>query len=109
MLNVRVEAGDRMVFDTAGVDGAFTVRFHRTLRIPDDGINYPLPPGLGSFPVRRVLAYRDRVPADWVKTSGVFLPLYQREALWVSFEASGRGGWGGRRGGLPAGSAVGVV
>lgn len=27
----------------------FAVSFHRTLRIPDDGRTYPLPPGLGMF------------------------------------------------------------
>ena len=30
------------------------VTFQRTLRIPDDGKTYPLPPGLGAFPVRRL-------------------------------------------------------
>lgn len=63
----------------------FSVRFQRTLRIPDDGKSYPLPPGLGSFPVRRVDDYRDRVPAEWVEHGGVFLPMYQREAMWISF------------------------
>lgn len=29
----------------------FAVSFHRTLRIPDDGRTYPLPPGLGMFPL----------------------------------------------------------
>jgi hypothetical protein len=65
----------------------FGVQFQRTLRIPDDGKNYPLPPGLGAFPVRRVLDYKDRVPAEWVKTSGVFIPMYQREAMWISFQS----------------------
>jgi hypothetical protein len=61
------------------------IRFQRTLRIPDDGKSYPLPPGLGSFPVRRVDDYADRVPSDWVEHGGVFLPMYQREAMWISF------------------------
>jgi hypothetical protein len=30
----------------------FSVSFQRTLRIPDDGAKYPLPPGLGCLPVR---------------------------------------------------------
>jgi hypothetical protein len=85
MLRVSVEAGSRVAFTDPGSNTAFSVTFQRTLRIPDDGKDYPLPPGLGAFPVRRVLAYRDRVPAEWVKTSGVFLPMYQREAMWVSF------------------------
>lgn len=63
----------------------FSIRFQRTLRIPDDGRTYPLPPGLGAFPVRRVDDYRDRVPAEWVEHGGVFVPMYQREAMWLSF------------------------
>lgn len=63
----------------------FSIRFQRTLRIPDDGRTYPLPPGLGAFPVRRVDDYADRVPAEWVGRGGVFLPMYQREAMWLSF------------------------
>lgn len=64
----------------------FAVSFQRTLRIPDDGGTYSLPPGLGSFPVCRVEDYADRVPRSWKKQGGVFIPLYQREALWLSFE-----------------------
>lgn len=68
--------------------GDITIDFQRTLRIPDDGKRYPLPPGLGRFPLRRVEDYADRVPADWTKHGGVFLPMYQREALWLRFGAS---------------------
>lgn len=68
--------------------GGLTVRFIRTLRLPDDGRTYPLPPGLGAFPLRRVDDYRDRVPAAWTAHGGVFLPMYQREAMWLSFHAS---------------------
>jgi hypothetical protein len=63
-----------------------TISFLRTLRIPDDGKTYPLPPGLGCFPVRRVDDYADRVPAEWHEHGGVFLPMYQREAMWLSFD-----------------------
>jgi hypothetical protein len=63
----------------------FSLAFQRTLRIPDDGGTYPLPPGLGTFPVRRVVDYSDRVPASWREHGGVFIPMYQREALWLSF------------------------
>ena len=87
MLRVTVEQGSRITFTDPVANTGFAVAFQRTLRIPDDGKDYPLPPGLGSFPVRRVLAYRDRVPAAWVKTSGVFLPMYQREAMWIQFTA----------------------
>src|SRR5689334_24175096 len=61
------------------------VTFQRTLRIPDDGRTYPLPPGLGAFPLRLVRDYAARVPAGWAARGGVFLPMYQREAMWLSF------------------------
>jgi len=66
----------------------FSVSFQRTLRIPDDGKTYPLPPGLGTFPIYHVADFRDRVPASWVEHGGVFIPMYQREALWLNFNAA---------------------
>ena len=66
----------------------FSVSFQRTLRIPDDGRRYPLPPGLGLFPVRRVADYEDRVPAAWRTRGGFFIPMYQREALWLGFDGA---------------------
>lgn len=65
--------------------GHLSITFHRTLRIPDDGGTYPLPPSLGAFPMRKVSDYADRVPDDWKEHGGVFIPMYQREALWMSF------------------------
>jgi len=62
------------------------ITFHRTLRLPEDGKTYPLPPSLGVFPVKRVDDYADRVPASWRDRGGVFVPLYQHEALWIQFE-----------------------
>ena len=62
------------------------VEFQRTLRIPDDNRGYPLPPGLGAFPLNHVDDYADRVPETWRERGGVFLPMYQAEALWINFE-----------------------
>ena len=60
----------------------------RTLRIPDDGRVYPLPPGLGLFPVHRVEDYVGRVPTLWTEHGGYFISLYQREALWMGFSGA---------------------
>jgi hypothetical protein len=65
--------------------GRFSVTFERTLRIPDDGRDYPLPPSLGHFPVRRIADYADRVPSGWREHGGVLIPMYQREAMWLNF------------------------
>ncbi|MDJ0342169.1 hypothetical protein QMK19_03085 [Streptomyces sp. H10-C2] len=66
--------------------GGVTVRFMRTLRLPETG-THPLPPGLGTFPLRRVADYPDRAPAEWLTRGGVVLPVYQREAMWLSFSS----------------------
>lgn len=79
MLNVTVKH-DTLVFGEG-----FALNFQRTLRIPDDGKTYPLPPGLGTFPVCKVADYQERVPEAWVEHGGVFIPMYQREALWIGF------------------------
>lgn len=62
-----------------------TIDFQRTLRIPDDGKDYPLPPGLGSFPLRHIDDHAARVPDSWLKRGGVLLPMWQAEALWLNF------------------------
>lgn len=66
----------------------FAASFQRTLRIPDDGRTYPLPPGLGIFPIFRVQDYLHQVPEPWQQQGGGFIPLYQREALWLGFSAA---------------------
>jgi hypothetical protein len=81
MLEVKVKR-DALVFS----DG-FALNFQRTLRIPDDGGTYPLPPGLGTFPICRIEEYKERVPGTWAEHGGVFIPMYQREALWISFQS----------------------
>lgn len=81
MLDVTVER------DHLGI-GNFSVSFQRTLRIPDDGKTYPLPPGLGTFPVLRVEDYEERVPESWKEHGGVFIPMYQREAMWLAFDGA---------------------
>lgn len=62
-----------------------SIHFQRTLRIPDDGLDYPLPPGLGSFPLRHLDDYARRAPRDWLTRGGVLMPMHQAEAMWVSF------------------------
>lgn len=64
-----------------------SISFQRTLRIPDDGKPYPLPPGLGRFPLEHVDDYASNVPAEWIERGGVLLPMYQSEALWLNFES----------------------
>jgi hypothetical protein len=80
---------DRLVisFPEVHPDAVLEIDFQRTLRIPDDDREYPLPPGLGPFPLRRVDDFAERVPAGWLTRGGVLLPMYQSEALWLSFSS----------------------
>jgi hypothetical protein len=64
-----------------------TIEFQRTLRIPDDTRTYPLPPGLGAFPLRHVDDGTEHVPTAWLTHGGVMLPMYQAEAMWIQFSA----------------------
>lgn len=72
------------VHPSAGV----AIEFQRTLRIPDDGKTYPLPPGLGRFPLRHIDDYASKVPAEWVKRGGVMFPMYPSEAMWMNFRSA---------------------
>jgi len=79
--------GDRLIIKEMGNDfNSCSILFHRTLRIPDDGKVYPLPPSLGHFPICKVDDYLDRVPEEWKRTGGIFFPMHQREAMWMQFQ-----------------------
>ena len=63
------------------------IDFKRTLRIPDDDKTYPLPPGLGKFPLQHVDDHADRAPKNWLERGGVMLPMYQADAMWIHFSS----------------------
>jgi hypothetical protein len=82
---------DELIFRFPEVheDAVCRLNVQRTLRIPDDDRAYPLPPGLGSFPIEHVEDYAERLPTGWSEHGGVLLPMYQGEALWISFYSGG--------------------
>ena len=61
-------------FDSIVLTPEVSVTLQRTLRIPDDGRDYPLPPGLGRLPVKDT-------------GEGLVVPMHVREAMWLSFDA----------------------
>ena len=79
--------GDRLEFRFPEVheEAACWMAFQRTLRIPDDGKDYPLPPGLGNFPLRHLDDYARQLPRDWLMRGGVIMPMHQAEAMWINF------------------------
>jgi hypothetical protein len=84
MIELRHDALD-FCFPEVHADARCRIDFQRTLRIPDDNRDYPLPPGLGRFPLQHVDDFAERLPAEWLQHGGVFLPMYQAEALWINF------------------------
>lgn len=72
-------------FPDVHADAVCRIAFQRTLRIPDDNRAYPLPAGLGRFPLEHVHHHAERLPEAWRRRGGVLLPMYQAEALWISF------------------------
>lgn len=63
------------------------ISFQRTIRVPDNGTVNKLPPGLGSFTLHKIQDYAHRLPDEVVKKGGVFLPMHQKEAMWIHFKA----------------------
>jgi hypothetical protein len=82
MLDVQIES------ESIRIDEQFAITFKRTLRIPDDGTAHKAPPNFGAFPIYRVADHAKSLPAQWQHDSGVFIPMYQREALYIRFENS---------------------
>lgn len=80
--------GSAVPSDEVRIGPRFSVAFQRTLRIPDDADNYPLPPGLGRLEVHEVDEVSDRAPSQWRDRPGVFITLYRREALWLAFSGA---------------------
>jgi len=78
---------DELVFRFPEIheDAVCKIEFQRTLRVPDDNRDYPLPPGLGTFPMVHVDDHSATVPDAWKEHGGVLLPMYQAEALWLNF------------------------
>ncbi|KAF2690881.1 hypothetical protein K458DRAFT_355197 [Lentithecium fluviatile CBS 122367] len=64
----------------------FNATFQRTPRMPDDNRLHQLPGTLGAYDLFNVESYTDRLPKDIKDAGGVFLPMWQREAMWINFD-----------------------
>ena len=85
-------ASDRLTFRFPEVhpEAGCGIEFQRTLRIPDDDRDYPLPPGLGGFPLRHLDDFADRLFGEALARGGVVMPMHQAEAMWVNFGSGWR-------------------
>lgn len=74
-------------YKTEFTDCEISIKFHRTLRIPDDNKKYNLPPSLGSFPLEHIDDFAEKLPEHWKQHGGIFFPMHQSEAMWISFSS----------------------
>ena len=63
------------------------IDLQRTLRLPDDGNEHFLPPGLGSFPLRHIDDFNLGNQEALKSRGGVIMPMFQADALWLRFES----------------------
>ena len=80
--------GSNLTFNFSGISEKFNLTFQRTLRIPDDNKKYSLPPSIGQFPLSHVDDYANNLPNLWKEHGGIFMPMYQAEAMWMRFSTS---------------------
>jgi hypothetical protein len=80
---------DRLTFRFPEVhpEAVCGIHFERTLRIPDDDRDYPLPAGLGGFPLRHLDDYAPNISPAWLKRGGIIMPMYQAQAMWIHFRS----------------------
>jgi hypothetical protein len=90
-------------FKTIEDEARTEIHFERTLRVPDDGKTYPLPSGLGLFPMRYLDDFEKepppewadegeaiKLPLEWAGRGGVIMPVHPSEAMYIAF---GEGGY----------------
>eukprot|EP00698_Gefionella_okellyi_P003174 TRINITY_DN12971_c0_g1_i1.p1 TRINITY_DN12971_c0_g1~~TRINITY_DN12971_c0_g1_i1.p1 ORF type:complete len:584 (+),score=147.53 TRINITY_DN12971_c0_g1_i1:58-1809(+) len=71
--------GSEIIFPYAGC----SISMHETVRVPDDGRTFPLPPSLNQFPVYRVSDYQNKLPTPITQQGGIFTAMYQDQAMWL--------------------------
>ena len=77
--SLRAESHAVIAGDTDG--HRVTIRFKRTVRVPDNNQVSKLPPSLGNFPLYKVKDYADKLPTEMAQKGGLFLPIYRKYCL----------------------------
>lgn len=67
--SIRVENRDPRSF--------LDISLRRTIRVPDNGSSYGLPPDCGTFPIYSVAEFRSTLPAEMSAKGGCFIPVYR--------------------------------
>lgn len=93
MRRLKVECTDGGIV-ASSFPAKLRITFRRTLRLPDNGKIHNLPSDLGLISAHNIEGIKKKLTAsgsqslvEMAKKGGVFFPLYQREAMFMSFEA----------------------
>ncbi len=52
------------------------ISMRRTIRVPDTGSSYDLPPDCGAFPLYSINDFKHRLPENMTAKGGIFVPIY---------------------------------
>ena len=77
----------RIQFPNLHPNAGIEISFQRTLRLPDNDQVHHLPPSLGRFPLRHIADYDLQEHDHLKKRGGLLMPMYQADALWMSFSS----------------------
>jgi len=69
------------------VGGRLSISFQRTRRVTEESPRVP-PGSLGVLPVHSVTEYAKRLPQEWIRSKGVFIPINRDEALWIGLSGA---------------------
>lgn len=54
------------------------ISLRRTIRAPDNGKLFDLPPDMGTFPIYNVFEHASKLPPNLAEKGGVFVPMYRK-------------------------------
>ncbi|KAL7915838.1 hypothetical protein GGI35DRAFT_430805 [Trichoderma velutinum] len=68
---------------------ALQISLVRTVRIRSGNATvYRVPRELGTFPLFNTQTYKDRLPSQAASQGGLFFPMYEKEAMYLTFDCS---------------------
>jgi hypothetical protein len=77
-------------FQDVHPEAKLEIGFQRTLRIPDDGKDYPLPPGLGRFSIKHVDDFANQSEALWLNFDPNYIEDHRTSYPFAIKVASGK-------------------
>lgn len=67
----------QLVNNIVKINNDLKISFRRTIRVPDTQKTSFLPPDLGTFPLKPVSTFADKLTAPMSAKGGLFFPMYR--------------------------------